>query len=203
MSSAWTRTKGTRRRGISTPNNYPFLLYNYKSANEFKTDNEEIEELIGDAFHDGDEFVFKLQSHDKWIKVVIRFQLKGYRDIKFTAQLDIKVGKDLPNAQLFNIIQKLTIEVWNQAIETKRGKKDLYVLKNIRFYNKKIVKERVDQENEDATKLIYAKSGGTNLMNFNRDVQRERAKLDINKKNSIEVTIDPEKKVDDTFGYDG
>ena len=52
------------------------MLHNHKSANEFKADVEETEELVGDAFHDGDEFVFKLRSYDSWIKVIIRFQLK-------------------------------------------------------------------------------------------------------------------------------
>ena len=98
------------------------MLLNQKSTSEFKVDTDETPELVGDAFHDGDEFVFKLQSHDKWIKIIIRFQLKGFKDIKFTAQLEIKVGKDLHNSMLFNIIQKLVIEVWNQAIDTKRGK---------------------------------------------------------------------------------
>jgi len=37
------------------------------------------------------------------------------------------------------------------------------------------------------------------LQNLNREIE----KIHINKKNFIEVPIDPDAKVEDTFGYDG
>ena len=61
----------------------------------------------------------------------------------------------------------------------------------------------MDQENEDPSKLVYARSDGNTLINFGRDVKRERAKLDIHKTNYREFTIDWDKKVEETFTYDG
>jgi len=180
---------------------FPYVFKKNKSSNENGVDASEIEEIIGDYLHDGDEFVFKLESFDKWIKVFIRFQLKSFPEIKFSAKLEMRVVGYFPNSHFFSIIQKLVIEVWNEAIESKRGKKDLYVLKSINFMNRKTVKERVDKETEDASKLLYSKAGSSTLIDFSN--RKERTKIDINKKNYVEVNIDPEKKVDDTFGHDG
>lgn len=174
-------------------------LYRNKSIQE----GEYSDKAVGDYLHDGDEFVFKLTSFDKWIKVITHFKLKSYPSIKFSVSLEMRVVGYFQNSHFFNLVQKMAIDIWNEIIEDKRGVKDLYVLHKLSFKNRKTVKERVYNEDKNTEKLLYAKSPSNRLVEVGKDVKEERAKINITKKNYIELHVDPKKKVDNTFGHDG
>lgn len=108
-----------------------------------------------------------------------------------------------PNSHFFNLIQKLVIDEWNDYIEANRGKKDYYILKDISFRNRKTVIERVNQESDGAGVLKYVKSPSNHLEEVGKDVNKERAKIKINKKNYVAREINLNKKVEETFGYEG
>lgn len=106
------------------------------------------EQLVGDILNDGDEFVFKLTSFDRWIKWIVNFQLKGFNGIKFTKALEMRVVGYFPNSHFFNLLQKYIINFWNQEIKKYR-QGGLYILKDISFINRKTVVARVDKNKEN------------------------------------------------------
>jgi hypothetical protein len=182
---------------------FPLVLHRHKSINETGHEIDECDELVGNVLHDGDEFVFKLTSFDRWIQVTINFHLKGHSNIRFSSRREMRVVGYFPNSHFFNLIQKLVIDEWNDYIEANRGKKDYYILKDISFRNRKTVIERVNQESDGAGVLKYVKSPSNHLEEVGKDVNKERAKIKINKKNYVAREINLNKKVEETFGYEG
>mmetsp|Transcript_22013 Transcript_22013/g.19568 ORF Transcript_22013/g.19568 Transcript_22013/m.19568 type:complete len:115 (-) Transcript_22013:1225-1569(-) len=64
---------------------HPIIVKKNNKENKLKVDLEKItEQSVNTYFRDGDEFVFKLTSFDKWIKVIINYKLKGHNLIQFT-----------------------------------------------------------------------------------------------------------------------
>lgn len=181
----------------------PLELHRHKSINETRHEIDECDQLIGNVLHDGDEFVFKLTSFDRWIQVTINFYLKSHSNIRFSSRREMRVVGYFPNSHFLNLIQKLVIDEWNDYIEASRCKRDYYILKDISFRNRKTIIQRVDKENEDVDVLKYVKSSSNHFEEIGNDVRKERAKIKINKRNYVAREIHLNKKVEDTFGYDG
>ena len=58
----------------------------------------------------------------------------------------MRVAGYFSNSHFFNIIQKFAIDEWNSKIDSMRGQKDLYILKDIRFINRKTIIQRIDNK---------------------------------------------------------
>jgi len=180
--------------------------YRFNRHKSIPVENEETEkskETISSVLRDGDEFVFKLASFDKWIQVIINLELKGSSPIKFNTRCEMRVVGYFPNSHFFNIIQRKAIDYWNENIHEKRNKNDYYVLKDISFINRKTILQRVDSQAKEPEIMTYAKSARNRLNEVGKDVKKERAKININKKNKVDKQIDETKRVDETFDFDG
>lgn len=183
---------------------FPYVIHPNKPTGEQDLDNENSGEKVGNLLHDGDEFVFKLTSFDKWVKVIINYSLKNHNHIKFTTKCEMRIVGYFPNSHFFNIIQKHVIDEWNRKIFEKRGVQDYYVLKEMSYINRKTIIERVDKKKDnDEVLLNYLRSPSNRLVEVSKDLSKERAKLKINKKNYVEKKIDESKRVGETFGHDG
>jgi hypothetical protein len=102
------------------------------------------------------------------------------------------------NSHFFNLIQKYAIDNWNAVIESKRGKPGLYVLKDIGFINRKTVYTRVENIEQ-----FHAHTSLNQLNEVGSNAKQERAKVYINKKSYVDQRVNEQKRVDETFGFDG
>lgn len=129
-------------------NNHPTLKLKIDRQQSMTNDASGKESTVGDILKDGDEFVFKLTSFDRWIKCIINYQLKGFNGIKFTKSCEMRVVGYFPNNHFFNLLQKYIIDFWN--IEIKKYRQGgLYILKDISFINRATVVVRVDKGDEN------------------------------------------------------
>lgn len=156
---------------------------------------------ISKYLKDGDEFLFKLTSFDQWISIVIHFTLAD-SDISFSAKAEMRVAGYFQNSHFFALITKLIINIWNENIEDIANKEDYYVLKNINFRNKKLIQEFIDNGKSEAN-IFEIESPNNRFMKVMTEIKAEIKSVNITKKNYIEVPIDPNAKVEETFGYDG
>mmetsp|Transcript_12830 Transcript_12830/g.14671 ORF Transcript_12830/g.14671 Transcript_12830/m.14671 type:complete len:213 (-) Transcript_12830:619-1257(-) len=124
-------------------------------------------ETIGDFLQDGDEFIFRLVSFDKWITIKMQFELDGYPDVSFSAKTEMRVAGYYQNIYFFNLIQKLAITIWNKNIESFMKNEEYYAIKEIKFRNKKIVKERIGKENQDGVSLFELDTANIKLHKAN------------------------------------
>jgi len=166
-------------------------------------EEDQYDKPISSQLRDGDEFVFSISSFDKWIKIIAVYELDGEPKLTFSTKLEMRVGNYYPNSHFFNLIQKLVINVWNEHITQIRDKKDYYILKDISFWNKKTINSNLDQEYEQVNRILNDDSQSNSFIKMSWNIKRELAKVHLTKKNYIEVPINPENKVEDTFGYDG
>lgn len=114
---------------------------------------DEYDRPIYTKFRDGDEFVFSCTSFDKWIKIIIVYQLLDDPSNYFSSKVEMRVVGYYPNSHFFNLIQKFAINVWNEQMG-KSSKKKYYILKDISFMNRKIIKENMDNENKNQDKIL-------------------------------------------------
>ena len=110
----------------------------FEAARKFTISEEDLEEnknleMIGDVLQDGDEFLFKIVSFDKWITINLNFELDEYPDVRFCAKTEMRVAGCYPNSYFFNLIQKLAINIWNVNIQSLRPTGEFYVISNIKF----------------------------------------------------------------------
>lgn len=180
------------------------LNFRRKSSEESSSsDEEKYNEPVEKMLMDGDEFVFKVTSFDKWVTIIIHFSLEDDPDFTFTAKIEMRVAGYFQNSHLFQLLTKLVINIWNDNIEDLRQVKDFYTLRYLTFHNKVLTKEFVDQEKKEATNIIEIDSSNNRFMNVMKEIKKEIKSINIAKKNYLEVPIDANAKVDDTFGYDG
>jgi hypothetical protein len=139
-----------------------YAFKKYKSVTDHP-DGRVSEDTVGDILRDGDEFVFKLTSFDKWIQMIINFKLKNHSHLKFTTKCEMRVCGYFPNSHFFNIIERKAIDDWNANIFAERGKKDYYVMKDISFINSKIYLERVDSHSKAPELINFTKPRITEL----------------------------------------
>ena len=83
---------------------------------------------IGDNVKDSDVLFCDLTSVDSWIKI----RLKLHSSIKsLFVSLEMKVDRNLTLLYLRNVIQKLSISVWNNACQQEDNPRYLFVLHHI------------------------------------------------------------------------
>jgi len=99
---------------------------------------------IGKILHDGDEFVFKCSSFDRWVTVSIIFHLEDIPDFTFSVKNEMRIAGYFQNSYFYLILTKLIINIWNENIRDLVGKEDYYTITNLKFKNKKIVNDVFD-----------------------------------------------------------
>lgn len=166
------------------------------------SDEEKVDESVGKMLKDGDEFVFKLISFDKWITIYIHFELEGEPEATFNVKTEMRTAGYYQNSHLFQLVTKLAINIWNESIEEITLKRDYYVLKEIEFWNRKSIEETLDQEKKEATNTIENSGANNKYLNVMKEIKKEITSINLTKKNYIEAAIDANAKVDETFGYD-
>ncbi|CAI2387426.1 unnamed protein product [Moneuplotes crassus] len=157
---------------------------------------------IEKVLQDGDEFVFKITSSDKWINCLIQFKLEDDPDFTFSAKSEMRISGFFQNSHFFLIITKLIMKIWNENAKELLGKEDYYTITDINFRNRKVMKEILDQSKHESS-IIELEPPRNGLMNSIRDLNKEIEIIDVKKMNYLEVPIDPQAKTSDTFGYDG
>jgi hypothetical protein len=169
--------------------------------------NEDLEggnfdEPINEMLQDGDEFVFKLVSFDKWINISIHFVLDGDPNFVLNSKTEMRVAGYFQNSHFFQLITKLIINIWNENIEDLLERKDFYVVKDISFMYKQRTDELLNHAQEKETNIIEVESSKNPIFSdVLKDIKMEITNINLTKQKYILVPIDPSAKVDDVFDY--
>jgi hypothetical protein len=113
-----------------------YLKLSREDSDIFDKQNIFLDTPIENFLKDGDEFVFKLASFDKWVTALIHFDLEDNPEFVLSAKVEMRIAGYYQNSHFFQIITKLIINIWNENIEDMVGKTDYYTIQNIRFRNK-------------------------------------------------------------------
>lgn len=174
-----------------------------RKGNRINEDDNKFRNLpIERVLQDGDEFVFKITSSDKWINCILHFNLEDNQEFTFTAKSEMRVSGFFQNKHFLLLVTKLIMNIWNENSEKLVGKSDYYTITDIKFKNRKIIKEILDHSKQESS-IIEVDSPRHGIIKSIRELSKDMEHIDVQKTNFVEVPIDPEAKVESTFGYDG
>ena len=98
--------RATELKVVSRPKNAPIIHIQLSKANEEEVESAINDDTIGNVLKDGDEFIFKVSSFDKWITIQINFELVNHKEEHFSTKIEMRVAGYFQNSHLFNLIQK-------------------------------------------------------------------------------------------------
>lgn len=104
----------------------------------------------------------------------------------------MRVAGSYQNSYFFHILSKLVINIWNDNISDILDDETFFIIKSISFKTKKLAQDLADLEKQEA-EIIHTDPVNNKIMT---------TKFIKETKNYIEVAVDPNLKVDETFGYD-
>ena len=133
---------------------------------------------IDRLLQDGDEFIFKLTSSDKWVNVVIHFHLENNPEFTFSAKSEMRISGYFQNSHFFLIINKLIINIWNENARNLLGIEEYYTITKLKFRNKKIVQEILDQSQQEAS-IIEMESPRNGIIKSIRGINKEMDNIDV------------------------
>ena len=67
---------------------------------------------VGEYIHEHEQLLFEIDSQDIWIRV--KLQMVEQRNV-IEAEMDLKVEKQMVRSEFNNLIQKLTLKMWNDC----------------------------------------------------------------------------------------
>jgi len=168
-------------------------------AQQNESDHNEVDEPVEKVLQDGDEFVFKLISFDKWIKIELHFELEEEDlSITFHAKTEMRVAGYFQNSHFFQLLTKLAINIWNENIEEVTLQNDFYVIKDITFGYKE-VEETINQDKKESSNVEIDSPNKNRFMNVISDIKKDIKSINIAKKNW--VAIRPSSLVDEVFTH--